>query len=254
MIERTRSANNPFTARLKLMTPLGDAELLAIHELLESRREFDPGRDFVKAGEPGERLHILLDGWACRYKVLREGQRQITALVLPGDPCDLDGILVGRQDSSVAALTRITVAVVDRDALLAIGRRYPRLADLLLWLTTLDNATMSERIGSLGRRTARERVAHLFCELVIRLGGVESQAGGWYRLPLTQEVIADTLGLTPVHVNRVLQGLRGDGLLELKERTLTVKDWPALKAVGGFDPAYLHLSGMRNVRSEGVPG
>lgn len=232
------------------MTPLGDAELLAVRELLQHRREFRTGQDIVKAGEPGERLHIMLDGWACRYKILRDGQRQITALVLPGDPCDLDGILVGRQDSSVATLTRAEVAVVDRDALLSIGRTYPRLADLLLWLTTLHNAMMSERIGSLGRRSARERVAHLFCELVIRLAGVERQSGNTCQLLLTQETIADTLGLTPVHVNRVLQGLRGDDLIELKDRMLTVRDWAALKSVAGFDPGYLHLSGMRNFPAE----
>lgn len=204
------------------------------------------GREIVKAGEPTDRLHILISGWACRYKILRGGERQIVAMVLAGDPCDLDCVLVHRQDSSVVALTRAAVAVVPRNALLSIGREYPRLADMLLWLTTLDHAQMSERISSLGRRSARQKVAHLFCELLVRLAGVGLQSGSGYHLPLTQEVIADTLGLTPVHINRVLQGLRREGMIESRDHELAVRDWPALKNVAQFDPAYLHLSGMRN--------
>lgn len=231
------------------MTPLGDAELLAVHDLLQERRSYLCGRDFVKAGARGDKLHILLAGWACRYKILYGGKRQITALVLPGDPCDLDGILVGGQDSPVSALTDVQVAVVNRDALLSVGRKYPRIADLLLWLTTIDNASMSERLGTIGRRTSRERVAHLLCELMLRLG-FEGASGESCRLPLTQEVIADTLGLTAVHVNRMIRSLRTEGLIELNGRTLTVKDWPFLKSVAGFDPGYLHLSGMRDVPVE----
>lgn len=241
---------NPLVARLSLMTALGDAELLAIDDLLQDRCELPGGTEIVRAGDTTEQLHVLLDGWACRYKILRDGQRQITALLLPGDPCDLDGILVGKQDSSVVSLTSVQVAVVQGDALLAIGRKYPRLADMLLWLTTLDNAAMSERLGSLGRRSARERVAHLFCETLIRLATAGLQTGNSYTLPLTQEVIGDVLGLTAVHVNRVLQEMRADGLVELREKKLTVKDWPALKDAAGFDPHYLHLSGMRDRLSE----
>ncbi|MFW2828939.1 Crp/Fnr family transcriptional regulator [Sphingomonas sp. ID0503] len=238
-------ADNRFIARLKLMTPLGIAELLALERLLQDRREFRAGQDIVKAGDRPDQLHIMLSGWACRYKLLGGGGRQIVALLLPGDPCDLDGVLVGRQDTSVATLTSVIVAVVSRDALLSVGRAHPRLADLLLWLTTLDNALMSERIASMGRRSARERVAHLFCELFVRLSSVGLQTSNAFALPFTQEVIGDTLGLTSVHVNRVLQALRKDGLIDLREHMLTVKDWPGLKAVAGFDPNYLHLSGMR---------
>ena len=246
MSDVTTHAGNAFIARVRLMTRLGDADLLALDALLEDRRQLGAGQDLVKSGEPTDRLHIMLDGWAARYKLLRNGQRQITALVLPGDPCDLGGVLVGRQDSSVVTLTRSEVAVVPRDALLAAGRRYPGLADLLLWLTTLDNAQMGERIGSLGRRSARERIAHFFCEMLVRLAAVGLQSGSSCRLPLTQEVIGDTLGLTSVHVNRTLNVLRGDGLVELRDHRLTVKDWPMLKAVAGFAPAYLHLAGMRS--------
>lgn len=250
MTDVKRQAGNPFIARLRLMTPLGDAELLAIHALLEDRRDFRAGHDLVRAGQPTDRLHIMLDGWAARYKLLRDGKRQITALILPGDPCDLDGVLVGRQDSSVATLTRSEVAVISREALLSVGRQHPRIADLLLWLTTLDNAQMGERIGSLGRRSARERVAHFFCEMLVRLAGAGLQSGSSCQLPLTQEVISDTLGLTSVHVNRTLSALRGDGLIEVRGHRLTVKDWPALKAVAGFNPAYLHLSGMRTAPTD----
>jgi CRP-like cAMP-binding protein len=102
---------------------------------------------------------------------------------------------------------------------------------MLLWLTTLDNARMSERISSLGRRSARQKVAHLFCDLLVRLAGVGLQSGLGYHLPLTQEVMADTLGLTPVHINRVLQGLRREGMIELRDHALAVRDWPALKNV-----------------------
>lgn len=249
MNESVTANNNPFVSRLRRLTPLGDAELSLIDELLRERRSILCGRDFVKAGASGDKLHILLAGWACRYKILQSGKRQITALVLPGDPCDLDGILVGRQDSSVSTLTDIQVAVVSRDALLSVGRKYPRLADLLLWLTTLDNAAMSERLASVGRRPARERVAHLLCELMLRLG-FQGSSGESYSLPLTQEAIGDTLGLTAVHVNRTLRSLRTEGTIELEGRMLIVKNWPSLKAIAGFDPGYLHLSGMRDVPFE----
>lgn len=249
MVELAEQVGNPLIARLRLMTDLGDAELLAVHELLEQRREIRAGQDFVRAGQPTDRLHILINGWACRYKVLRDGQRQITALLLPGDPCDLDGVLVGKQDSSVLALTRGEAAVVSRDALLSVGRKYPRLADMLLWLTTLDNAAMSERLGSLGRRTARERLAHLFCEVLIRQAGTGLQSGDTCEFPLTQEAIGDTLGLTSVHVNRMVQALRKEGVIELGKQQLTVLDWPSLKSIAGFDPSYLHLSGMRKAPS-----
>lgn len=105
---------------------------------------------------------------------------------------------------------------------------------------------MSERINSLGRRSARERIAHLFCELMMRLAGAGCQSGDSFDLPLTQEEIGDTTGLTAVHVNRVLQGLRNDGILTLNEQRLTVFDWPLLTAIANFDPGYLHLSGMRS--------
>jgi CRP-like cAMP-binding protein len=229
------------------MTSLDPEELAAIDGLLQDRQNLPRHHEIVRAGDSSAKLHILLDGWAIRYKILTSGVRQVVALVLPGDPCDLDGILVNRQDSSVATISAATIATVPRDALLGIGRTYPRLADMLLWLTTLDNAMMSERVASLVKRSAQESVAHLFCELALRLATVGMQKGNSFPMLLTQELIGDTLGLTPVHVNRVLQGLRSDGLIELREQVLTITDWQGLKAIAGFEASYLHLSGMREL-------
>ncbi|BAM88917.1 putative transcriptional regulator, Crp/Fnr family [Bradyrhizobium oligotrophicum S58] len=183
---------------------------------------------------------MILTGWAARYKSLADGRRQIVNFVLPGDTCDAQIYLLERLDHSIAALTSISYAELDRDrfeSLLAADRR---LAEAL-WCETLSNAAIQrEWTLNLGRRDAFERVAHLLCEVMARLRVVGLIDGNSCAFPITQMDLADATGLSVVHVNRTLQELRSAGLIVLRDRTLTIRDPEALMDAALFDPDYLH--------------
>lgn len=235
---------NPLLARLRLLSTLSEVELAALEAACSDVRQVGARLDLVREGDRPERLHVVLDGWACRQKVAADGRRHIPALLLPGDIGDIDSLHVRRLDYSVTTLTPCTLAVIDRAAALELIERHPSIGQALMWLTFVENATLAEWNFGLGRRTAKEHLAHLFCELLIRLSAVGRAEANGYPMPLSQGELADVLGLTSVHVNRVLQPLRGEGLIELQAQRLTVRDWDGLKKAGGFDAAYLHPHGM----------
>lgn len=195
----------------------------------------------VPEGPRGANLHVVLDGWAARCKMLENGARQIPALLLPGDICDLDALHLDRLNWATLAVTRCTVAAVPREGLLTLMDRYPGLREGVYRIAAVENALGTEWTVCLGRRSARERLAHLLCELLARLQAVRAAGDSGFTLPLTQEEIADVLGLTAVHVNRMLQTLRGEGLVQLRGRRLHVPDTEALRRLAGFDGRYLHL-------------
>ena len=184
---------------------------------------------------------LLFDGFACRYKELADGQRQIMELHLPGDFLDLHGFLLKEIDHQVGALTAVRFALIPHDSLRRITETQPRLTRMLWFSTLLDAAIHREKIMSIGRRSAVARVAHILCELRVRLGivGLADEEG--YDLPLTQADLADATGLTSVHVNRMLRKLRDAGLLTFRGAHVSIHDWERLKQVAEFDPTYLHL-------------
>lgn len=197
--------------------------------------EVDADTDLVREGARPDRLHVVLEGWACRYLLVRDGRRQIPALVLPGDVADLDALGCERLEFSVSTLTPCRVARLSRSALQSAIDRTPGLARAFLALAIQENGVLIRRTVSLGRRTAREQVAHFLCELVTRLNWDADPAAYVKRiLPLTQAELADVLGLSTVHVNRVLQRLRADGLARLAGERLEIVDWTGLAAVGEF--------------------
>lgn len=201
--------------------------------------------DLVTEGQGTDHLHVIIDGWACRYRLLPNGGRQFPALLVPGDICDLDGLLLRRVHYGVAALTACTVATVPHARLRAILEAHPALRDAFWWLTFVENSISNEWTVNLGRRSALERAAHLFCELLARLWPVGIAADHAFPFPLTQEELADVLGLTPVHVNRTLQELRARDLVMIKGRRLVIHDLDGLQALAGFNADHLHLEGMR---------
>lgn len=237
---------NPFVARLRLLSTLTEAELGALDAACTDVRRFKADHDLVRKGSRPECLHVVLDGWACRRKVAADGGRQISALLLPGDICDLDALHVRRLDYNVSTLTPCTIAVIEREAALDLVERHPAVGRALMWLAFVENATLTEWNFGLGRRSAREHLAHLFCELLVRLTVVGRAEADGYTMPLTQDALADVLGLTSGHVSRMLQSLRTDELVELEAQRLTVRDWGGLKAAGDFRGGYLHLQGMRS--------
>ena len=198
-----------------------------------------PGENIVHQGDVPRAVHLLLEGQTCRYKLLGNGRRQITAVLVPGDICDLEAAMRGRADYSVQALASSVLGEIPLDRVKRLDTDASE-AGRALWRQLLrDEAIASEWIVGLGRRSARERLAHFICELRERMRKVGLGDDDTYNLHLTQAEMADALGLSVVHVNRTLQQLRGDGLIELRGLLLRVLEPSALADMAGFDPAYL---------------
>ena len=204
-------------------------------------RSIGPNVDLVREGERADNLLIVADGWACRYMTTRNGARQFSALLLPGDVGTLDALMFDRLDYGVRTLTRVSVVMLPRDRAVALAAEHPGIARTFTWLALVENAILSRWSLSLGRKSAKERLAHLLCELSVRLGAGDGRTGE-LAIPLTQEQLADALGLTSVHINRTVRDLRDDGLLVTGSRIMTLPDVASLRRVGGFDAGYLHLA------------
>jgi CRP-like cAMP-binding protein len=183
----------------------------------------------------------MLNGIACRYRTMLEGRRQIISLQFAGDMCDLHSLLLEPLDHAIGALSACTVAQIPHETVRQVIRRYPRLGEAFWRDTLIDGSVFREWIVSLGRRSAYARVAHLFCEALVRLRAVGVVEGCEFDLPLTQGDLADVFGLSIVHVNRVMQRLRAEGLLGMRGGRVAIHDWPGLKAAAEFSSAYLHL-------------
>ncbi|MFL6861520.1 MAG: Crp/Fnr family transcriptional regulator, partial [Allosphingosinicella sp.] len=212
-----------------------------LRDAIAEVRELPAGRVIVRAGTILSESTLLLDGFVCRYMDMADGQRQIMELHIAGDFIDLHGFLLKQLDHNVGSITDCRFALVPHDALRRISETQPHLARLLWFSTLLDAAIHREKILSIGRRSALGRIAHLLCELKVRLGLVGEVDGDTYALPLTQADIADATGLTSVHVNRMLRKLRDDNILTFRSGRVTIHDWERLKKIAEFDPTYLHL-------------
>lgn len=243
----------PFLTRLLQAPGVGVGDLAGLAATSVEIRIFAAGATIVAEGDRIDSIHVLFDGWAGRTTILQDGSRHMPALFVAGDACDLGGLYFAQADCMVTALTRCTVAMFDRDALNALLDRHRGARDAIHRMMAVESAIAMRWSVGLGRRSARERMAHLLCELFARLNAVGAAQPGACALPLTQEELSDVLGLTAVHVNRTLQFLRGDGLIQLKDQRLTILDWPRLKRIGGFDAAYLHLADPRRTRGHAPP-
>lgn len=240
----TRTASRPTPSlsgtRLWASAFLSREERCALEDAVSPARSVGHSIDLCREGDPTDTLFIVTDGWACRYATTREGGRQLPALLVPGDIANLDSLMFDRPDYGVRTITRARIVSLPRDRALALAERHAGIARAFTWLGLVDNAILSKWTLSLGRRSAIERLAHLLCELSVRLDP-ETGEEGRFALPLTQELIGDALGLTSVHVNRTMQQLRNDGLVEIANRTMTLRDMGRLRQLGGFDPRYLHI-------------
>lgn len=227
--------------KLRRRIEVSPEEEVAIRGAVAESRTIPADQVLVRAGETLNSSLILLDGWLARRKDLRGGERQVIGLHIAGDFADLHGFTLKRLDHDVVTLCDCTIGIVPHDQLHALTERHPRLARAY-WLSTNVDAAMNRELAlSLGRRPAISRMAHLFCELFIRLEAVGLARTDGYPFPLTQRELAQCLGLTLVHANRTLQELRRRGILELENRQLTILDRHGLEDVAEFDPAYLYL-------------
>ena len=228
-------------AKLRSIAELPNSSEQALLALPFRVRSFAENTDIVRQGDrPGE-CALLLDGFACRYKVLGEGQRQIMSFHIPGDIPDLQSLHLPVMDHSLMALTPTKLAFIPHLALNDLTRTYPEIT-VAFWRDTLiDASVFREWLAGVGRRTAHQRVAHVICEVYVRMRSVGLAEKGGFPLPVTQAELGDSLGLSTVHVNRVLQDLRRDGLISSKGRFVVIEDWEQLKAAGDFEAGYLHL-------------
>lgn len=230
-----------FVRKLEHGAHLSPADREAIERSVIETRQVAAHEDLVREGDRPDHVHVVLDGFACRYKLLPDGGRQIMAWMVPGDFCDLPGAILGLMDHNIATLSASRIAFIPRATVMALIEVSPALTRALWWVTLVDEAVLREWLVNMGRRPADRQIAHLFCELLVRLQAVGLASENTLHLPLTQLEMADTLGLTSVHVNRVVQQLRDQGLISWRGKTLTLHDVPALKTFASFDPNYLHL-------------
>jgi CRP-like cAMP-binding protein len=231
----------PLLRRWEAVPGLSERDRGLIGALPVSLREVRAGHDIGREGDRSSQCCLVVKGVVCRYRVTPSGKRQILSFHLPGELVDLQGLLLGAMDHSVAALTRGEVGLIPHHALRHLCAEAPRVVDALWRETLIDAAIGREWTVGLGRRTARARIAHLLCEFVIRSQAAGLAEGRSCEFPISQSELGDASGLSNVHVNRVLQDLRGAGLVALSGSHLAVLDWPGLARAGEFDPAYLHL-------------
>jgi CRP-like cAMP-binding protein len=212
-----------------------------LRSILTRERHFAVGEDLVSQGTRPGYSTLLTDGFAARYKYMADGSRQITALNIAGDFVDLHAFPLKTMDHGIVAMSPCKVAIVDHFELVRITESAPHLTRLL-WLDTLiDGAIHREWIVAMGRRTKKAHLAHLLCELCLRLQVVKKTEGMSFYFPLSQAEMADVLGLSIVHFNKTLQALRKDGVLTWEYRTVTIVDWARLQKQAEFDPTYLNL-------------
>ena len=231
----------PFVRKVEKQGRLTDEERDVLTSMSARTKVFRRHEEIVAEGSRPDYSTLIVDGFAIRHNHLRDGRRQITAVHVPGDFADLHSFLLKHLDDGVAALTTCTVAFVGHSDLKQITQRYPYLTRVLWFTTLVDGAVHRAWMTGLGAMEAHERVAHFFCEFRDRLRWVELVNQDHYDLPLTQEELADTLGMSGVHMNRTLQDLRGQGLISVKGKAVTINDWERLKQLAQYDPDYLHL-------------
>ena len=233
---------DPLERRLSAFVRLSESDRAVIASATRRRVRTLPARcDIIREGEKPRFVNIVLEGWAQRYKQLRDGRRQILSFFVAGDLCDTNVFILRHMDHSVASVSRLKIAEIAEPEFQAMMESSPRISRALWWNELVTVAVQREWTTNIGQRTAYERIAHLLCEMFFRLRTVGLIEGFGCEFPLTQLEIAEATGLTQVHVNRTLQELRRNGLIELRQRRLAIHDLEQLMAVALFNPNYLHL-------------
>jgi len=230
----------PLVRRWGKRCALSDTDREAVLGLPVTRKSFSKDAYMVREGQRTTECTVLVRGFAYRQKLLSDGDRQIISFHIPSEFVDLQNGVLETADHNVQSLNHCEVAAVPRSALMDLADAYPAIR-LAMWIDTLiDSSVFREWVVNVGRRDSRARIAHLLCELALRLERTGAGRDGIFNFPLTQEQLADATGLTAVHTNRTLQSLRRDNLIQLSNGTLRVLDWKGLCEVGDFDELYLH--------------
>ncbi|WP_114189482.1 Crp/Fnr family transcriptional regulator [Microvirga aerophila] len=233
--------DNPLIRKLESIFTLTDDERQALLDLPLQVVAIKADQDIVREGDRPSRSFTILSGFSCTYKMTGNGRRQIVNFSIAGDIPDLQSLHLKVLDISIATISPCRVGFITHEALWDLCTRHPRITAAFWRETLVEGAIFREWVLNVGQREAYHRMAHILCELVVRLRAVGLVQDHACTLPITQSEFADAIGTSTVHVNRVLQELRADGLIELKGDRLNIPDWEKLKQVGDFDPTYLHL-------------
>ena len=240
----SQTAANALIKKLGRFVPLTKEERFALREISRHAKLHSRGSDLIAEGDKPGSVFLLLKGWAYRYKHLADGSRQIMAYLIPGDLCDVRIFLFEKMDHSIGLLSDAMVVKIPAYEMLDLMDRFPRIERAFMWATLVDEATLREWLLNVGQRNAIQKLSHLFCELCVRLSVVDLvDKAESFTLPVTQIELADTTGMTAVHVNRSLQRLRKEGLIIAKDGNLTILDFKRLAEVAGFNDEYLHTDG-----------
>jgi CRP-like cAMP-binding protein len=230
---------HPLVERLRSYLLLTGGEMEFLQSLNEPRRKFPRHREIVVAGHRYDHVFILHAGFVSRYKVLPDGKRQVLNVGLPGDLIGFPACMFETAVNSVSSLTEVEVSAIPFTTLFSLFTRFPRIGAALFWSTACEVAMQGEHLVDLGRRSAYERLAHLLLELLVRLNAVGLAGELSYRLPLTQELMADVLGLSGPHVNRMIRCLREEGLATIEDQRVVIHDLASLSSLAAFEESYL---------------
>jgi CRP-like cAMP-binding protein len=232
---------DPMVRKLQQWRPLSEDDQNALLALPHRSIHLRPQEYIVRESDTPQNSCLMVSGFSFRHKVAGNGGRQIFSIHMKGDLADLQNSLLGTADHNLQALTHVEAALIPVRAIQEIAFTRPAIGRAMWYETLVDASIFREWTLNVGRRDARTRAAHMLCEFALRLETAGLGKRCDYELPMTQEQLADALGLTPVHTNRTLMGLGGEGLIERQQRSVKIVDWPGLMKVGDFDPAYLHL-------------
>ena len=235
--------DSPFARKLAAFVALSPEDIGALSEIYKRRHKFTVGCDMVYQGQKDQSAYIIASGWVCSYKLLPSGSRQIVDFQIPGDFLGLRSVLFRTADHCCMPVTPVEASEVMAADLLAAFTQTPRLAAAVMWAASRDEAMVVEHLVNLGRRTAAERTAHFMLELGARLRLVGLADRKDFKCPLSQSLLADTLGLSPVHINRVLRELREENLMTFQKGHVTFHDYDGLVKMADFDHAYLDHDG-----------
>lgn len=232
--------NNRFVAKLGSLASFDAEDVAALAAATSKARKYPRRHDLIREGDRPGPVFVVLEGWACRYKVLPNGSRQVMAFMMPGDCCDLHINILDHMDHSIQTITPASIATVSGEAMENLLDAHPRIARAMYSAQLIDEGTLRAWIVSMGRRSSIERVAHLMCELWLRARNIGLTSADDLVMPLSQAMLADALGMTPVHINRVLKALRFAGAMTLQRGSLQIADTAKLAQIAGFDENYLH--------------
>ncbi|MBC3941254.1 Crp/Fnr family transcriptional regulator [Sphingomonas albertensis] len=242
MTEKKINQLSRMVDKIALHTSISVEDRVGLLELPYTSRFFEAGSYLLRDGDTPNHSGLLVSGLAYRHKIGVDGLRQIVAIHIPGEVYDLQQLHVATADSNVQTLTRCEVVTISHGALRRLAEERPSVAHAFFVTTIVELSMAREWMLNIGRRDARTRISHLLCEFAFRLDKHGLPPGQAYELPMTQEQLADALGLTAVHINRTLKILVNDGLIAHSKRGVTIPDWEALVTAAGFNSRYLHMS------------